>query len=291
METTMKRPGFWLLVGIPWLVTLVALGVHLTLYHTTDAAYAWTVVALVFTILTGALPGCLKYTLKRPLTKRVWLNIVVGDVSLVATAVATALASDDGQVTMWIAICANALSAVGSHLVFVFWDDGREPRIPSPELVAYKTRQDTNGEWEHVYRRANPDGTPFKFDEPPETPPAAPKSISLRCWWLSWLLPLALFLFWFILSFVTSLHLGSYVYMYATILYGLIVFYILPEDERSVWRALKVTLLGVGILASSHSVGGLGSVDDHGGRVALDWTSFMVIQLLAILEHSISRAT
>ena len=275
----MKRPGFWLLVGAPWLVTLVALGVHLTLYHTTDAAYAWTVIALLFTILTGVLPGCLRYTLKR--SKRVWLHIVVGDISLVATAVATALAFDDGQVTMWIASCANALSAVGSHLVFVFWDEGREPRIPSPELVAYKTRQDTNGEWEHVYRLANPDGTPFKFDEPPETPPAAPKSISLRG-----ILLLALFLFWFILSFVTSWHLGSYVYMYATILYGLIVFVILPEDERSVWRALKVTLLGVGILASSHSVGGLGSVDDHGGRVALDWTSFMVIQLLAVLEHS-----
>jgi len=278
METTMKRPGFWLLVGIPWLVTIGTLFINLWI-NNTDAGVTWTVVALVFTILTGVLPGCLKYTLKRPLTKRVWLHIVVGDVSLVATAVATALASDDGQVTMWIAICANALSAVGSHLVFVFWDEeyGREPRRIVNGPVASNI---INGKLETRYQ-------PIFIAA---DPPAAPKSISLRCWWLSWLLLLALFLFWFILSFVTSWHLGSYVYMYATILYGLIVFFILPEDERSVWRALKVTLLGVGILASSHSIG-LGRVDDNDTRLALDWTSFVAIQLLAILEHSISRAT
>lgn len=272
----MKRPGFWLLVGIPWLVTIGTLFINLWI-NNTDAGVTWTVVALVFTILTGVLPGCLKYTLKRPLTKRVWLHIVVGDVSLVATAVATALASDDGQVTMWIAICANALSAVGSHLVFVFWDEeyGREPRRIANVPVASNI---VNGKLETIYQ-------PISIAA---DPPAAPKSISLRCWWLSWLLLLALFLFWFILSFVTSWHLGSYVYMYATILYGLIACF---DPTRPVWRALKVTLLGVGILASSHSVGGLGSVDDHGSRVALDWTSFMVIQLLAVLEHSISRAT
>lgn len=278
----MKRPGFWLLVGIPWLVTIGTLFINLWI-NNTDAGVTWTVVALVFTILTGALPGCLKYTLKRPLTKRVWLHIVVGDVSLVATAVATALASDDGQVTMWIAICANALSAVGSHLVFVFWDDtDRIPRLepnPRPENIGSKSRLNKNNEWEVVYFYT--DGTPYTATT------AAPKSISLRCWWLSWLLLLALFLFWFILSFVTSWHLGSYVYMYATILYGLIVFVgdHLPEDERSVWRALKVTLLGVGILASSHSIG-LGRVDDNDTRLALDWTSFMVIQLLAVLAHA-----
>lgn len=287
METTMKRPGFWLLVGIPWLVTIGTLFINLWI-NNTDAGVTWTVVALVFTILTGALPGCLKYTLKRPLTKRVWLHIVVGDVSLVATAVATALASDDGQVTMWIAICANALSAVGSHLVFVFWDDtDRIPRLgiprlepnPRPENIGSKSILNKNNEFEVVY--FYPDGTPYTATT------AAPKSISLRCWWLSWLLLLALFLFWFILSFVTSWHLGSYVYMYATILYGLIVFVgdHLPEDERSVWRALKVTLLGVGILASSHSIG-LGRVDDNDTRLALDWTSFMVIQLLAVLAHA-----
>lgn len=150
-------------------------------------------IALLFTILTGMLPGCLRYTQNR--SKRSWLHIVVGDVSLVATAVATALASDDGLVTMWFAIVANALSAVGSHLVFVFWDEGREMRREKRSMA------DENGE--------------------------------------------------------------------------------APETNR---RALKVALLGVGILASSHSIG-LGRVDDNDARLLSDWTSFVVIQLLAILAH------
>jgi hypothetical protein len=249
----MKRPGFFLLVGIPWLVTLVALSIHLTLPHTTDGAYAWTWVALVSTILTGVLPGMLRWINQ---SKRNWLHIVVGDVSLVATAVATALASDDGLVTMWIAICANALSAVGSHLVFVFWDDnGREPRREKR----------------------------FMPDEDSE----APKTN--RILYLRGILLSALILFWVILLFVDGSHAGAAVYIIATLLYALIVQGIYFKDldpTRPVWRALKVTLLGVGILASSYSVGELGSVDDHEARVALDWTSFVVIQLLAVLAHA-----
>jgi len=244
--TPMKRPGFWLLVGIPWLVTLMALGVNLSLHHS-DAAYAWTWVALLFTVLTGALPGCLKYTQNR--SKRIWLHIVVGDVSLVATAVATALASDEGLVTMWIAICANALSAVGSHLVFVFWDDGREMRREKRSMT------DENGE--------------------------APKTnrISLRG-----ILLIALFLFWVLLY---RWHPGFVVYACATLFYALIVvgiYWKKLDSGNTYWRALKVTLLGVSVLASSYSVG-LGRVDDNDTRLALDWTSFVAIQLLAILAH------
>lgn len=240
----MKRPGFFLLVGIPWLVTLVALSIHLTLPHTTDAAHAWTWVALVSTILTGVLPGILRWINQ---SKRNWLHIVVGDVSLVATAVATALASDDGLVTMWIAICANALSAVGSHLVFVFWDDnGRELRREKG----------------------------FMPDEDSE----APKTN--RILYLRGVLLIALILFWVIRN---SLHPGYLVYVIAMFLYGVIACF---DPTRPVWRALKVTSLGVGILASSYSVGELGSADDHEARVALDWTSFVVIQLLAVLAHA-----
>ena len=277
----MKRPGFFLLVGIPWLVTLVALGIHLTLPHTTDAAHAWTMVALVSTILTGVLPGILRYTQNQ--SKRNWLHIVVGDVSLVATAVATALASDDGLVTIWIAICANALSAVGSHLVFVFWDDnGRIPRLEPnqrPENIGSRSILNENGVFEVVY--FYPDGTPYT------APPAAPKTNLIL--YLRGILLIALILFWVILLFVDGSHWGAAVYIIATLLYALIVQGIYFKDldpTRPVWRALKVTLLGVGVLASSHSVGGLGSVDDHDTRLVLDWTSFVVIQLLAVLAHA-----
>lgn len=281
----MKRPGFFLLVGIPWLVTLVALSIHLTLPHTTDAAHAWTWVALVSTILTGVLPGILRWINQ---SKRNWLHIVVGDVSLVATAVATALASDDGRVTMWIAICANALSAVGSHLVFVFWDDtDRIPRLdiprlepnPRPENIGSKTILNKNNELEVVY--FYPDGTPYT------APTAAPKTN--RILYLRGVLLIALILFWVILLFVDGSHWGAAVYIIATLIYALIVQGIYFKDldpTRPVWRALKVTSLGVGILASSHSVGELGLVDDHEARVALDWTSFVVIQLLAVLAHA-----
>jgi len=266
-KTLMKRPCFVPLVGIPWLVTIGTLFANLWI-NNTDAGVTWTVVALLFTILTGALPGCLKYTLKRPLSKRVWLHIVVGDVSLVATAVATALASDEGLAIMWFAIVANALSAVGSHLVFVFWDEGREMRRVELESKPYTTV----------------DGIPvFNFvptdDTPVNNPPA---SI-----FLSGILLVALFLFWIVMTFVNGWHAGAYVYIVTTLIYGGIVegiYFEYFDPTRPLWRALKVTLLGVGVLASSHSVG-LGRVNDNETRLALDWTSFVAIQLLAILEH------
>ena len=98
------------------------------------------------------------------------------------------------------------------------------------------------------------------------------------------ILLIALFLFWVLLY---RWHPGFVVYAFATLVYALIVvgiYWKKLDSGNTYWRALKVTLLGVSVLASSHSVG-LGRVDDNDTRLALDWTSFVAIQLLAILAH------